>query len=77
MGACVVALDLLHDAWFYWTHRLLHWRPLYRYVHWEHHRWVRGAPAPLTHREVSVLLPHLATLGWSVPCLRCLSSVGC
>jgi sterol desaturase/sphingolipid hydroxylase (fatty acid hydroxylase superfamily) len=36
--AAVVALDYLHDAWFYWTHRLLHWRPLYRWVHWEHHR---------------------------------------
>ena len=28
--ATVAALDILHDAWFYWTHRLLHWRPLYR-----------------------------------------------
>jgi sterol desaturase/sphingolipid hydroxylase (fatty acid hydroxylase superfamily) len=34
----VVVLDVLHDTWFYWTHRLLHWRPLYRWVHWEHHR---------------------------------------
>jgi sterol desaturase/sphingolipid hydroxylase (fatty acid hydroxylase superfamily) len=40
MLGCVAALDLLHDAWFYWTHRLLHWRPLYKYVHWEHHRCV-------------------------------------
>ena len=34
----VVALDVLHDAWFYWTHRLLHWRPLYVHVHAIHHR---------------------------------------
>jgi hypothetical protein len=40
MAACVLLLDVLHDAWFYWTHRLLHWRPLYRAVHWEHHRCV-------------------------------------
>ncbi|KAI3437745.1 hypothetical protein D9Q98_000193 [Chlorella vulgaris] len=33
----VVALDYLHDAWFYWTHRLLHWRPLYIHVHALHH----------------------------------------
>lgn len=33
----VVALDYLHDAWFYWTHRLLHWRPLYVHVHAPHH----------------------------------------
>ena len=37
MLATVVALDYLHDAWFYWTHRLLHWQPLYRSVHHIHH----------------------------------------
>jgi sterol desaturase/sphingolipid hydroxylase (fatty acid hydroxylase superfamily) len=35
---CIVVLDYLHDGWFYWTHRLLHWRPLYKWVHFEHHR---------------------------------------
>lgn len=39
---CVCLLDYLHDTWFYWTHRLLHWRPVYKWVHWEHHRWARG-----------------------------------
>jgi sterol desaturase/sphingolipid hydroxylase (fatty acid hydroxylase superfamily) len=34
----IVLLDYLHDTWFYFTHRLLHWRPLYRYVHCIHHR---------------------------------------
>lgn len=33
----VALLDLLHDAWFYFTHRLLHWRPLYRHIHRLHH----------------------------------------
>jgi Delta7-sterol 5-desaturase len=28
---------LLHDAYFYWTHRLLHTRALYRAVHGVHH----------------------------------------
>ncbi len=27
----------LNDAWFYWGHRLLHWRPFYRH-HYIHHR---------------------------------------
>lgn len=31
------ALDLIHDTWFYWAHRLLHWRPLYKHVHYIHH----------------------------------------
>jgi sterol desaturase/sphingolipid hydroxylase (fatty acid hydroxylase superfamily) len=37
MVLTVVALDYLHDAWFYWTHRLLHCRPLYARVHALHH----------------------------------------
>lgn len=34
----IAMLDVLHDAWFYWTHRLLHWAPLYRHVHYIHHK---------------------------------------
>jgi sterol desaturase/sphingolipid hydroxylase (fatty acid hydroxylase superfamily) len=34
LAACVVIVDL----WFYWTHRALHWPPLYRTVHKIHHR---------------------------------------
>ena len=36
--ACIAVLDYLHDAWFYWTHRALHWGPLYRHVHYIHHK---------------------------------------
>ena len=40
----VVLLDVLHDTWFYWTHRLLHMKVLYRRVHYMHHesRYVVG-----------------------------------
>ena len=34
----VLLLDYLHDTWFYLTHRLLHWKPLYRHVHYIHHK---------------------------------------
>ena len=33
----VAAMDLLHDAWFYWTHRILHTKFLFRWVHRMHH----------------------------------------
>lgn len=36
--ASMAALDYLHDAWFYWTHRLLHGRLLYKHVHAVHHK---------------------------------------
>jgi sterol desaturase/sphingolipid hydroxylase (fatty acid hydroxylase superfamily) len=28
---------VLFDTWFYWFHRLIHWKPLYRRVHRWHH----------------------------------------
>ncbi|KAG2483646.1 hypothetical protein HYH03_017522 [Edaphochlamys debaryana] len=43
---CVCLLDYLHDTWFYWTHRLLHWGPLYRTVHLIHHK--SKAPSAFT-----------------------------
>ncbi len=38
VALCVSALDYLHDAWFYWSHRVLHLGPLYRNVHYIHHK---------------------------------------
>lgn len=38
LAVSVVMLDYFHDAWFFWTHRLLHSRALYRHVHALHHR---------------------------------------
>jgi len=37
LALCIALLDYLHDAWFFWTHRLLHVPFLYRYVHFIHH----------------------------------------
>jgi lathosterol oxidase len=33
----IVLMIILHDAYFYWTHRLLHWKPLFKTVHKVHH----------------------------------------
>lgn len=40
----VVALMLIHDTYFYWVHRLMHTKALYRLVHKEHHD--STAPTP-------------------------------
>ncbi|KDD75539.1 hypothetical protein H632_c629p0 [Helicosporidium sp. ATCC 50920] len=48
----VMALDLLHDAWFYWAHRLMHLRPFYRRMHSLHHSSV--APTPLAGYSFSL-----------------------
>ena len=48
----LAASVLLYDAWFYWLHRLLHWKPLYRF-HALHHKSV--APTVWTnHHETLV-----------------------
>ena len=36
--ASVLLLDLLHDTYFYWAHRLLHVPFMLRHVHYLHHR---------------------------------------
>jgi sterol desaturase/sphingolipid hydroxylase (fatty acid hydroxylase superfamily)/uncharacterized protein (DUF2147 family) len=42
--ASLVLAVLVHDAYFYWTHRLLHWRPLFRLAHHVHHRSTSPTP---------------------------------
>lgn len=34
----------LQDTYFYWTHRFMHWRPVFKYFHLAHHRSI--APTP-------------------------------
>lgn len=41
----LLSVILLHDTYFYWTHRLMHWRKIFRYVHRVHHR--SHNPTPL------------------------------
>jgi len=36
--AMIVALDVFHDTWFYFAHRLLHHRYLMKRVHYMHHQ---------------------------------------
>jgi Delta7-sterol 5-desaturase len=44
--ASVFLVIVLHDAWFYWTHRLMHHRRVFRWAHQLHHRSL--APTPWT-----------------------------
>lgn len=54
---------IAHDAWFYWLHRALHWRPLFRAAHISHHRsktptpWAAYAFAPLEAFLEAIFLP--------------------
>ena len=45
-GFTLVVLIVLHDAWFYWTHRLIHHPKLFRRFHRAHHK--SNNPSPWT-----------------------------
>jgi sterol desaturase/sphingolipid hydroxylase (fatty acid hydroxylase superfamily) len=36
-AASIVLMILLHDTYFYWTHRAMHWKPLFKLAHKTHH----------------------------------------
>jgi sterol desaturase/sphingolipid hydroxylase (fatty acid hydroxylase superfamily) len=50
--ASVVILIVAHDAWFYWTHRLIHHPRLFRRMHRRHHRSYN--PSPFTSYSFDV-----------------------
>lgn len=35
---------VIHDTYFYWSHRFMHWRPVFKYTHLGHHRSVSPTP---------------------------------
>jgi len=35
---------VVHDTYFYWTHRLMHWPRIFKYVHLGHHRSITPTP---------------------------------
>jgi len=67
----VCVLDYAHDAWFYWTHRLLHWGPLYRHVHYIHHK--STVPCAFTGYsfhvvEALIVFSNEVLVCWLLPC---------
>lgn len=54
---------LVYDAWFFWVHRLLHWRPMYRF-HRLHHTSV--TPTYLTNHHETVVEATLNQLYYLV-----------
>ncbi|ETV70547.1 hypothetical protein H257_13933 [Aphanomyces astaci] len=59
----LVMFVLVEDATFYWVHRALHWKKVYKYVHKVHHEFTApfGLTAVYTH-PVEELATILATL---------------
>src|SRR5262249_28756204 len=51
-GMSIAVMVVLHDAYFYWTHRLMHHRRLYRYFHHTHH--MSFSPTPWAAYSFSI-----------------------
>lgn len=66
--ASIVSVIFLHDAWFYWTHRLMHHRRLFRFFHRVHHLshnptpWAAYAFGPLEAFVQAAIFPLAVTL---------------
>lgn len=63
MAAQVVSMVLMHDAWFYWMHRTLHLKMLFRRAHAAHHlsrtptSWAAYSFAPIEAVFESIYVP--------------------
>lgn len=40
----ILLMLIIHDAYFYWVHRFMHYKPIYKYVHKIHHESVETTP---------------------------------
>ena len=65
----LLAVSLWRQVHFYWTHRLIHWKPLYRTVHYLHHKNVNIGPwsGISMHPVEHIIYFSLALLFWIVP----------
>ncbi len=50
---------IVHDAYFYWTHRWMHHPALFRIFHWEHHK----SAAPTVFTAYSFAIPEAIVQG--------------
>ncbi len=44
LPASLLLCMVLFDTYFYWSHRFMHWRPVFKYMHAGHHRSVTPTP---------------------------------
>ena len=65
MVAQIVAMVILHDTWFYWMHRALHLKALFRRAHATHHvsrtptSWAAYSFAPIEAVFESIYVPAM------------------
>ena len=66
--AWLLLIPIWREFHFYWIHRAIHWKPMYKYVHYLHHKNVQPVGR---HRQIAAL-QFMRTLR---PCLDALEPV--
>ncbi|KAF5102092.1 hypothetical protein D0Z00_000552 [Geotrichum galactomycetum] len=72
----VTAFFFMEDTWHYWFHRALHYGPLYKYIHKQHHKYAApfGLTAEYAH-PVEVAVTGLGTVGSPLLWAYCFGNV--
>jgi sterol desaturase/sphingolipid hydroxylase (fatty acid hydroxylase superfamily) len=67
--AWLLLLPLVREFHFYFTHRAIHWKPLYKYVHYLHHKNINPGPwsGLAMHPVESILYFSFVVVTWIVP----------
>ena len=65
----IAVFFILEDTWHYWTHRALHWGPLYKNIHKIHHQYSAFGLAAEDALPIEVMILGLGTVG--APILWC------
>jgi sterol desaturase/sphingolipid hydroxylase (fatty acid hydroxylase superfamily) len=62
-------IPLWREFHFYWVHRLIHWKPLYKHVHYLHHKNVNpnAWSGMAMHPVETILYLSVAAIHWVVP----------
>jgi sterol desaturase/sphingolipid hydroxylase (fatty acid hydroxylase superfamily) len=65
----LLAIPFWREFHFYWTHRLIHWKPLYKCVHYLHHKNVNPGPwsGLAMHPVEHIIYFSVVLIHWVVP----------
>ncbi|MCF7675221.1 MAG: sterol desaturase family protein [Akkermansiaceae bacterium] len=67
--AWIIVIPFWREFHFYWVHRAIHWKPLYRRVHYLHHKNINPNPwsGMAMHPVEGLLYLSVALIHWVIP----------
>jgi len=65
----ILAIPFWREFHFYWVHRFIHWKPMYKYVHYLHHKNVNPNPwsGMAMHPVETTIYLSVCMIHWVVP----------